>query len=215
MSIEITNYEDLSDDDFDMKSMMAKIDPIQVKGRHNKESNTIVFYDESVEDEDFSEEVVDTIEQLYESYNVKYGLSLKINVKESLATFRDIIDPRNRQIFELYLVESYGRFRLVAYQTLMMTSMNIMKDLSNPRNMNVPIQDKYIMLEKLFNFLEKINSIYDQIKTNFSDAELTRLAQEQNMESSDLLDYNDPEVLEVIEKLSRTVLESSSSNKDE
>jgi hypothetical protein len=123
--------------------------------------------------------------------------------------FKSIIDPNDMKVFEIYLAEAYGRFRLVIYQKLMITISALIDDISKPMGNEISMQDRYIMIEKLLDYLSKINAIHADIKIGHADSELKRLSSETNSNDPTALDNNE-EMNQVLKALNKTILKESS-----
>jgi hypothetical protein len=205
--IQIEDFDSSNLDSFDIiKSRMDSVDPI------GKPNNTVIFtsdvssqYNHSL----ITKETLDSITDLYKSYNAKYGLSININTDSIMDNFKSIIDPNDMKVFEIYLAEAYGRFRLVIYQKLMITISALIDDISKPMGNEISMQDRYIMIEKLLDYLSKINAIHADIKIGHADSELKRLSSETNSNDPTALDNNE-EMNQVLKALNKTILKESS-----
>jgi hypothetical protein len=71
------------------------------------------------------------------------------------------------------------------------------------------MQDRYIMIEKLLDYLSKINAIHADIKIGHADSELKRLSSETNSNDPTALDNNE-EMNQVLKALNKTILKESS-----
>nr|DAM52965.1 MAG TPA: hypothetical protein [Caudoviricetes sp.] len=204
--IQVDDFSSASLDEVDLiRGRMNAVDPIK------KDSITpIVFTADSPSQYQYGKvtaETLDSIKDLYVSYNQKYGLNINLEVETIMSNFKSIIDPKELQVFEVYLSEAYSRFRLVIYQRLMITIAGLVDEISKPLGNDVPIQDRYVMIDKLLDYMTKINQVYEEIKIEHSDVELQRLSGEISRGDDKLrLTGKDEATMGVLRKLNETIL---------
>ena len=207
--IQIDDFSDASLSEIDMiKGRMNAVDPIK-----SNSANPIVFTLDAPSQYGYGKitaETLDSIKDLYLAYNSEYGLDINLEVESIMSNFKSIIDPNNLKVFEVYLSEAYSRFRLVIVQRLMITIAGLVDEISKPLGDDVSIQDRYVMIDKLLDYLKKINEVYEEIKIDHADVELKRLSGEISRGDDKLrLTGKDEATMDVLRKLNQTILQEN------
>lgn len=125
----------------------------------------------------FQKDNIDALKTMYQEYNERYGIQVKIDIESITANFKSIMDPRNRDIFEIYLSEAYGRFRLVFFQKALVAIADLMEQVTNPaklRDQDTPDEHKYGMMSQLFDLMERADSVYQKLRIDDVEVKLKR-----------------------------------------
>lgn len=153
----------------------------EINPKVEQKDGKIIFYDKKREVSKITKESTDSIKSVYDEFNRIYGLDLQIDFTSVHSIFQSIVSPDNKRIFEIYLSEVYSRFKLTNYQNIMIIITNLINQVSDPTVLlsdDVSIQDKFVMLEKLFDYLERINRIDADLEVPKTDVELKRIKKE-------------------------------------
>lgn len=120
-----------------------------------------------------SSELSDTFNQLFDDMNKKYGLNIKFGtLNQSLL---NVIDPRAKKAMELYLSETYGRFRVAFYTQVLTAIAQLSAQVFDPEYLtssSISYPDKLETMERLFGFVNQVNEIYDQVNIDNADMKL-------------------------------------------
>jgi hypothetical protein len=158
---------------------------------------------------------IESIVELYKSYNKQYGFDIDFHIDELSQNFRVLIDPKNRKVFELYLSEVFGISRLVFYQRGLLVINNLMEQISNPAQLNDPsltIEYKFGMLSQMISLMQQFNVMFQDIKISDVDIQLKNIERATTSEGTDSQLSADPKILEVMDQLKNTILNKDKEN---
>lgn len=142
-----------------------------------------------------------TFSNLFKELNNKYGLDVQLDFDSFSNSLAYIINPTNQKAMELYLSESYSRFRVLLYSKYLMSVARLSAQLLDPsyiESNSLSFADKMIVVEKLFAFMTSIEDIYERIKVKDSDLKLEKLGQDQHNMVDDLDSSNVQNFLEAL-----------------
>lgn len=145
-------------------------------------------------------EVQKTFNSLYESLNEKYGLSLQMSAESFTDMMRTITDPRAKQAMELYLSESYSRFRVLLHSKFLNAIAALAEQLLDPDYLlseDIPYAEKLLLMRNLFDFMQKVQDLYAQVDVPDSAQKLEHLTDESTGDSS----LNDPSTRALLAQL--------------
>ena len=213
MDIEVINATDVevipnnskaSDQSF--KDFMNKIDPIS---KSNIPTISYTLPNTDLSAVQVGQESIDSVLELHKEFNQKYGLDLQFETEDVAKMFKSIIDPNRMKIMELYLSESFSRFRIIIYQKLMWGIMQLVQDITSPAYLSENLETKAVLLEKLQLYMKNVEEMYKEIHNPHTEDELTRLAESKSNSLSGGYDFTSPQVQEVIQRLNNTILNES------
>lgn len=119
-----------------------------------------------------------SFKDMIDSFNQKYNLNVKINWASLTETLSFIADAGNKRQVELYLSELFGRFRLVMYLKLIKAVTILGEQIFDTKallNTSYSMEDKYLMMEKMFLYMKNMEEINATININASDIQLQRI----------------------------------------
>jgi hypothetical protein len=147
------------------------------------------------------------ISELYESIGEKYGVDIKFDISSVSENFRSILAPQNRKLFSLYISEGYEAFRLTILQRIMVAISTLVDKITEDQFINSDnIELSIGMLDKLFDYMERVNVIWDTVKIENSDLMLKQVAKDMNAGEGDKANkaLDDSDVQDVLEALRET-----------
>ena len=185
--------------DNDIKDSMDKSDPINIQ------TNIIIQKEDlekPVNHDEFHKKSVSVIKDLYKEYNKKYDLNLDIDVDDIASSFRDIIDPNKKKIFDIYLSELFDRFKSVFMQNMIMNNMKLMDKLNKNFSEDISLGESLISVEKIFEFMKRINEFSKEFKNKHTEKELNVLSQKNNGKiNKNISNEKDREIMEYLNDL--------------
>lgn len=150
--------------------------------------------------------VSDMFGKLFNDLNQKYGLEIRFDFNSLSNSLEYIISPTNKRALELYLSEAYGRFRVVLYNQYLQAIAALSAQILDPDYLlseSMSYDAKLATMEKLFNFIQSMNQIYEQVNVSDTDMKLEKLSEDKNKVGQ--VNINDPEVRKFLEGLSAEV----------
>lgn len=126
-----------------------------------------------------SSEKLDGVVELYKELNNKYGLSIDVEaVTDITKTFKAIINPEDRDAFEIYLREHLGRLRLACLSMISNTVYILISKLSSPDVLSsLTITERVALCDRMFEYMDKINNMTNLLPKGDTHLELTEIAQ--------------------------------------
>lgn len=153
-------------------------------------------------------DAIATIVDLYNDLNSKYGFKLEFDITTLANNFKDIINPKRRKLFELYLSEAFGRSRLIFFQRGLVTIMDLMEQVSKPSVLRDPSMDldyKLNMMQRLLSLMEQFEQMYANVKIDDTEVQLRRTTMDEEENTGSKISSS-KEVLEVMEQLNNMIL---------
>ena len=194
--------------DKDIKDSMDKSDPINIQNQSI--TNIIIKKDDlekPVNNDEFHKKSVSVIKDLYNEYNKKYDLNLKLDVDDILSTLRNIIDPEKKKIFDIYTSELFDRFKSVFMQNMVLNNMKLMDKLNKNLSEDLSLAESLISTEKMFEFMKRINEFGKEFKNEHTEKELKVLSQKNNGAINK--NISNEEARNVMKYLNKVIIETS------
>lgn len=151
----------------------------------------------------------ESFREIISGFNTKYQLDVQINFDSFADSLKYIVDPKNKKVVELYLSETFTRFRTIIYMKMMQSIAILSEQILDPEFLmsnTVTMGDKFTIVEKLFQFMKTIEEIYANIKIASSDLELSRI------NDTEELDNNGNEAVDSFLKDLQKSIESTSND---
>lgn len=151
--------------------------------------------------------------KLFDDLNKKYGLDVRFDYDSLSNSLEYIINPTNKRALELYLSEAYGRFRVVLYNQYLQAIAALSAQILDPNYIlsdSMSYDAKLATLEKLFNFMQTMNEIYQQVSVPDTDMKLEKLSEDTNKIGG--ININDPDVRGFLEQFTKEVKSNNSNN---
>jgi hypothetical protein len=151
-----------------------------------------------------AEQIALVFSKLFEEFNKQYGLNIYLDVNSFSKSLAHISNPKNKKALELFISEVYSSTRAILYLKYLDAIITISEKLFSPgfiSSNTVTPPDMFIMIEKIFGFMEKMNLVHSEV--NIPDAEL-KLENLVNV-SDATLTINSPGVRDFLERLSKSI----------
>ena len=181
--INIDNSVEVIDDDnsdnFDIKNLI-KSAPQMPKSAKNIITDASVLAKNQKEAKAL--EMASALNSVFTQYNEKYGTSLSIDFDNLSNTLINVADPDKRRVLELYVSEVFKSIRPVLLLHVLQR-LTIALDFALDPNRLLDT----VLIEKLMDFIQQIDSMIKDIEIPDSDKILKKLAEEKND-----ISFNDP-----------------------
>lgn len=124
-------------------------------------------------------ERIDGVISLYKEFNRTYGLKFDAERINNIGnTFKEIIDPTKKEIFEIYLREYLDRLRLVCINQLGNTVYSLISKLTSEETIrSLTISERVALLDRLFEYMDKINNMVQYIPKGDTGSELREISE--------------------------------------
>ena len=165
----------------------------------SKVKNVILDASELVrnEKEAKAQEMSLALSDIFTKYNKEYGTNLQIDFSSLSRTLINVSDPESRHTLELYLSEVFQSIRPILILHMLSKLTLAIDYILSPDRMfgsEMTIQDTFIAVEKILQFIQQLEDMKDEIIVKGSDLELKRIAEESGNE-----ELNTPEAKKNIE----------------
>lgn len=157
---------------------------------------------------DTKADVVATFKNLFNDLNTTYGLDIRFDMDSFTNTLSYIIKPKNKAAIELYLSEAYSRVRATLYMLYLNAIAQLSTQILDPRfisSNSMSYTDKLLLMRELFQYIQSLDQIYENVNVKDSDVQLRKLAEEKDQED----DFNSNEVQEFLSALTNSVRKGS------
>lgn len=182
------------DDSFDVKSLI-KSAPQMPKSAKNIITDASVLAKNQKEAKAL--EMASALNSVFTQYNEKYGTSLSIDFDNLSNTLINVADPDKRRVLELYVSEVFKSIRPVLLLHVLQRLTIALDFALDPTRLldtnQFSAADSVVLIEKLMDFIQQIDSMIKDIEIPDSDKILKKLADEKNDVS-----FNDPGNKQVI-----------------
>lgn len=158
--------------------------------------------------EELKQQVGQVFNQLFQDLNSKYGLNVQFDVDSFTSTISYMIEPRNKKAMEYYLSEAYSRFRVAMYQQFLTAIALLATQILDPRYIlseSMTYDQKLDTMERLFNFMETIENVYEKVNVPDTEVKLEKLGSDQRKTHN----IDTPEVRSYLENLFNRVKEGN------
>lgn len=128
-----------------------------------------------------SKEISSALNRVFTEYNEKYGLSLRMDFQNISQSLLYITDQKSFRTLELFLSETFGRFRALIMVKVLQSIVILAEDILDPKRLlsnEVALEDKFIIVEKLLTYVDMIENLYSKVKILGADTELAKLAKD-------------------------------------
>lgn len=121
---------------------------------------------------------IDGVVELYKSLNQKYNLKFDAESVSNIgAVYKEITDPDKKELYEIYLREHIDRLRLVCLGQLSNTVYVLIGKLTAPEVLDsLTIAERVALLDRLFEYMDKINNMMQYVSEGDSNLELREIA---------------------------------------
>lgn len=154
------------------------------------------------------QEVVKMFNTLFDDLNKKYNLDLHVDFDSFCGSLTSIIDPVKNRVMEMYLSEAYGRFRTIIYLKYLQAITLLSNQILDPKYLlseSMTYEQKLDILEKLYEFMDRMNSIYEKVHIDSVDLKLEKVSED----SRPTYDLNSSEVQDFMSSIFNNVKNNS------
>lgn len=122
---------------------------------------------------------IDGVISLYKELNRTYGLKFDAEKITNIGTtFKAIISPEAKEVFEVYLREYLDRLRLACINQLGNTVYSLIQKLTSEETLrSLTISERVALLDRLFEYMDRVNNMVSYIKPGDTNSELRELAE--------------------------------------
>lgn len=154
-----------------------------------------------------SETVTKTFEELLENFNKKHNLHLQVNFNDLFSNLSKLQEGNNLRLVELYLSDVWNTFR-VAFFIRILQSLFILSDkLASPERLmdvTTTAEQDFALIDKLFDFINRISILGRDIGIFDVDSELTRIHRMEQSKQNELSSDN-AKVLQILQALGKSL----------
>jgi hypothetical protein len=171
--------------------------------RSSLDSSSFIQYDPTIYDPAEIEKINQSLEAMFTEYNKRYNLSFTIDYSSLSKSLMSLADPQNKRIAELYVSETFSRLRVIMYTQLTRACLLLAQQIFDPEKLlsaTTTYADKFIIIDKLLDYMSKLNNIYKEVSISTSELELKKIG-----DTSRELDQTDETVTRFLEELSNAV----------
>jgi hypothetical protein len=154
-----------------------------------------------------NDQALTTFQSLLEQFNKKHDLNLKVNFSSFFDNMTMLQEGNNRRLIELYISEVWSDFRVVFFLRILQSLVILANKISSPErlgDLSTTVEQDFALIEKLFEFINKISQLGKDIGIFDVDAEITRIHKIEESRSD--INRNDPKVNEILEALRKSLL---------
>jgi hypothetical protein len=153
--------------------------------------------------------IVGAFESFFSELNTTYGLKVRLDINSFAKSLEYLIDPRNKEAMSLYLSEAFGRFRIILYYQYLTSIVQLSSQILDPNyigSQSIPIQDRFIMVEKLYDFMDKLETLNSRVHIPDSELKLRNVS----ASNEDSIDTNSNKVQDFLENFRKSIVEKNS-----
>ena len=126
-------------------------------------------------------ELTQKLNQVFTGYNKEYGLDLHVDFSSLSNTLVNVADPKSRHILELYVSEIFKSIRPILILNMISKLCLCIDYILDPKTLfggEFTLQDSFIAVEKIMDFISRLEEMKSDIQVSGSDLELKKIAEE-------------------------------------
>lgn len=126
-------------------------------------------------------ELTQKLNQVFTGYNKEYGLDLHVDFSSLSNTLVNVADPKSRHILELYVSEIFKSIRPILILNMISKLCLCIDYILDPKKLfggEFTLQDSFIAVEKIMDFISRLEEMKSDIQVSGSDLELKKIAEE-------------------------------------
>lgn len=126
-------------------------------------------------------ELTNKLNQVFTRYNKEYGLDLHVDFSSLSNTLVNVADPKSRHILELYVSEIFKSIRPILILNMISKLCLCIDYILDPKKLfggELTLQDSFIAVEKIMDFISRLEEMKSDIQVSGSDLELKKIAEE-------------------------------------
>lgn len=145
-----------------------------------------------------------TFQSLLTKFNEKHNLDLKVNFTSFFENMSMLSEGNNRRYLELYISETWQDFRVIFFMRILQCLVILADKIAAPErlgDMSTTVESDMLLIDKLFEFINKISALGKSIGIFDVDSELSRIHKLEEVKNSGGFDRTNPEVAKILEGL--------------
>ena len=145
-----------------------------------------------------------TFQGLLTKFNEKHDLKLKVNFASFFDNMSMLSEGNNRRYLELYISETWQDFRTIFFLRILQCLVILADKIAAPErlgDMSTTVESDLALIDKLFEFINKLSALGKSIGIFDVDAELTRIHKMEEARNGGAIDKNNPQIAKILEKL--------------
>ena len=118
--------------------------------------------------------------KIFELMNQQHGFDIKFNSNSFIDAIEFVINPKNKRIHDLYISEITSQAKSILLEKYLTAVMSLTDQLTDPtflKSKSMPIQDKFSLLEQMFEFAERIIKLEKEVHIPDAELKLKKLAE--------------------------------------
>ena len=126
-------------------------------------------------------ELTNKLNQVFTKYNKEYGLDLHVDFSSLSNTLINVADPKSRHILELYVSEIFKSIKPILILNMISKLCLCIDYILDPKKLfggEFTLQDSFIAVEKIMDFISRLEEMKSDIQVSGSDLELKKIAEE-------------------------------------
>lgn len=126
-------------------------------------------------------ELTNKLNQVFTRYNKEYGIDLHVDFSSLSNTLVNVADPKSRHILELYVSEIFKSIRPILILNMISKLCLCIDYILDPKKLfggEFTLQDSFIAVEKIMDFISRLEEMKSDIQVSGSDLELKKIAEE-------------------------------------
>lgn len=126
-------------------------------------------------------ELTNKLNQVFTKYNKEYGLDLHVDFSSLSNTLVNVADPKSRHILELYVSEIFKSIRPILILNMISKLCLCIDYILQPSKLfggEFTLQDSFIAVEKIMDFISRLEEMKSDIQISGSELELKKIAEE-------------------------------------
>lgn len=127
-------------------------------------------------------ELTQKLNEVFTRYNREYSIDLHVDFSSLSNTLVNVSDPKSRHILELYVSEVFQSIRPILILNMISKLCLAIDYILDPTRLfdtsQMTLQDSFIAVEKIMQFIQQLEDMKDQIIVKGSDLELKKIAAE-------------------------------------
>ena len=131
-------------------------------------------------------ELTHKLNEVFTSYNKEYNIDLHVDFGSLSNTLVNVADPKSRHILELYVSEVFQSIRPILILNMISKLCLCIDYILDPMRLfdssQMTLQDSFIAVEKIMQFIQQLEDMKSQIIVKGSDLELKKIAEESGNE---------------------------------
>ncbi len=182
-AVVIDTFEEVANNNgqFDVKNIMRNIPQLPKTAKNLILDATALAKNEK---EEKARELTASLNNIFTTYNEKYGLDISVDFGNLSNTLLNVSDKKTREVLELYVSEVFKSLRPILLLHLIQRLTLSIDYILQPERMFDPnsfsAADLFLVVEKLMQYIQQLNDMMDEVTIDDSDLILKRIAEQKN-----------------------------------